>query len=800
MHTGPRFQILGPLRLWQDGVEREIGPPQQAYVLALLLARAGRPVSTNDLIDLVWGDEAPSSALNILHKYVGTLRRLLEPALSPRETGSYLVRRGNGYQIIVGPDKLDLSRFRMLTRTARTSRAAGHLQEALDHYVDALRLWSGSTADALLRGSSATSIATALDGEFYAACSTAADLASLLRQPDRVLPALRLASGMAPLHEQVQASLITTLAADGQQAEALAAFRATRARLAEDLGIDPGPLLQEAQRRVLDTEYLAEAAPNEISLSRPAQLPPGLPAFVGREPELATLAGLLAGTRTSPLIVGLDGMGGVGKSALATHFAHLVAGEFPDGQLHLDLRGNTGQGSLPVEEALQALLTSLGVPESRVPATVEGRIGAYRSLVAGRRVLLLLDDARDVAQVRPLLPSSARSLVLVTSRSPLIGLAALDGADLLHIELPDAATARALFRRRLERSPNRSAADLAADADVVDEIVDLCGRLPLALATLAGRLSARPRLPLASVAAELRHGLRKLAAFPSGHGLTDPRSVFAWSYHRLSPAAAGLFRLFALTPAPGVTAAACASLSGEDPAVVGPLLRELTEAGLLDEDDRGVFSAQVLVKACGEELLLTVEPDEEREAARTRLLEHYLDSSLHAAALLAPRSVRVVPAQPRAGVRPERPESSTRPREWFANNRDVLRATVRLAAEADAGVTPWQLALAMEPLRMSGCFDEWQDVVHVALRAARESGDRAGETQTLRLLRGPPRRRRLSQRPSSARNCSARPANKWASRSADNTRACSAAARTTSAGMPRACSSRARSSRIRPSA
>ncbi|WP_051807194.1 AfsR/SARP family transcriptional regulator [Actinoplanes subtropicus] len=515
------MQILGSLRLWQDGVEQEIGPPQQAYVLALLLARAGRPVTTDDLIDLVWGEDAPYSALNILHKYVGTLRRLLEPALSPRETGSYLIRRGNGYQIAVGPDELDLARFRMLVRAAHTSRAAGRPHDALDQYVDALRLWNGSTADALMRGSAAMSIAAALDGEFYAACGSAAGLAAALRQPDRVLPALRLAGGMAPLHEQVQASLITTLAADGQQAEALAAFRVVRDRLADDLGIDPGQALREAHRRVLDPAYGMQPVPGEDDragrpvavppalVTRPAQLPPDLPTFAGRANELATLTGLLAEVRASPLIVGLDGMGGVGKSALATHFAHLVADEFADGQLHLDLRGRAaGEGSLPVEEALRALLTSLGMPESRVPATVEGRIGAYRSLIAGRRILLLLDDARDVAQVRPLLPSSARSMVLVSSRSPLIGLAALDGADLMHIELPDAASARALFRRRLERSPNRSTADLAAEAEVVDEIVELCGRFPLALAILAARLSARPRLSLAAVAAELRHGLR----------------------------------------------------------------------------------------------------------------------------------------------------------------------------------------------------------------------------------------------------------------------------------------------------
>ncbi|MFI1990854.1 BTAD domain-containing putative transcriptional regulator [Actinoplanes sp. NPDC020271] len=486
----PSFQILGPLRFRRDGAEQEIGPPQQSHVLALLLAGAGRPVSAGELIDMVWGEEAPMSALNILHKYVGSLRRLLEPALLPRETGAYLLRRGNGYALAADPDAVDLSRFRHLVRSARAEQAAGRPAEALDHYTEALRLWQGSTAESLPPGPATTPIAIALDEEFYAACGRAAVLAAELGRPGRVLPALRMAARMAPLHEQVRADLIGALAADGQQAEALAAFEGIRNLLAEDLGIDPGPVLREAHRRVLRRP----AAPGAAALvrpARPAQLPPALPAFVGRAEELAALTGRLAESRTSPMIVALHGVGGVGKSTLATQFAHLVAGRFPDGQLYLDLRGSAPEhAGLSPTRALHAFLTALGMPAAAVPETVEARTGTYRSRIAGKRVLVVLDNVSDVSQVRPLLPNSAGCLILVTSREPLIDLAAFEGADLLHVELPDTATARALFRRRLAHSPHRPVAALAADAELVREVVERCERLPLALALVAGQLSA----------------------------------------------------------------------------------------------------------------------------------------------------------------------------------------------------------------------------------------------------------------------------------------------------------------------
>ncbi|MBB2946589.1 DNA-binding SARP family transcriptional activator [Actinoplanes lutulentus] len=458
-----RIQMLGPLRLWRDGEELDIGPRQQAHVLALLLAHAGQPVSKSELIDLVWGDEAPASALNILHKYIGNLRRLLEPALEPRRDGSYLRRRGHGYLITVGPDELDLDRFRTLVRAAAGKRATGRLQAALDDYAGALHLWHGSTAQSLTPDSPAIPVATSLDHEFFDACGAAADLAITLRRPKRILPALRLAAWMAPLHESMQASLITALAADGRQAEALASFHEVSARLVEELGIDPGWALRQAHRQIL----AAMAGPGAVAApARPAQLPPLLPAFAGRAGELAALTELLATPRTSTLVVALDGVAGAGTSALASQFAHEVAAQFPDGQLYLDLRGHVaGARSLPAEAALHTLLRSLGVPMSGMPDTVDTMIGTYRSLTAGRRILVLLDNAQDAAQVRALLPNSAHCLVLVTSRTPLVGLAALDGARLLHVDLPGAPSAREPHRPAVgsARQPGHEPLDTAGE-------------------------------------------------------------------------------------------------------------------------------------------------------------------------------------------------------------------------------------------------------------------------------------------------------------------------------------------------
>ncbi|MFJ8105875.1 ATP-binding protein [Streptomyces sp. NPDC096132] len=310
-----RLQVLGPLRVWRDGVELDAGPPQQAYLLAVLLARAGEPVSISELVDLIWAEDVPASAVNILQKYVGALRRLLEPALPAREPGSYLQRRGSAYLFVADPGTLDVVRFRELVDAAEGGVAEQRLAAALDGYLEAVGLWHGSAGDGIAYGSTGMAIFAGLDDEFRHACVAAAELATRLGRPERVLPSLHMAARMAPLHERVQASLIAALAAAGRPAEALSVFRTVRARLAEELGVDPGPALVAAHLRVLERAP-AEEMPDE----RPAAPTTGASTadcLVGRAEELAVVRhaveSALAGSTGLVLV---EGEPGVGKTRL----------------------------------------------------------------------------------------------------------------------------------------------------------------------------------------------------------------------------------------------------------------------------------------------------------------------------------------------------------------------------------------------------------------------------------------------------------------------------------------------------
>ncbi|WP_234834885.1 BTAD domain-containing putative transcriptional regulator [Mycolicibacterium stellerae] len=314
-----RLQILGPLRVWRGGVELDVGPRQQAYLLALLLAREGRPTSTTELLDLVWGEGAPTSAINVIHKYIGALRRLMEPTLPSRETGSHLLRHGNGYLFSAAPATLDLVTFRELVAAAETAVTQHREDEALDHYVRALGLWAGPAGAGLAQGPAAMTIFAALDGEFFDACVAAAELAVSRRRPERVLASLQLAATMAPLHEPLHAALINTLAACGRQAEALAAFGTVRARLAEDLGIDPDQTLQAAHRRVLSQSLAGEQVHGDLSTAKDLlqRETPTAGGLVGRVAELAAMRQMLdeAFAGSTGLVV-VEGEPGAGKTTL----------------------------------------------------------------------------------------------------------------------------------------------------------------------------------------------------------------------------------------------------------------------------------------------------------------------------------------------------------------------------------------------------------------------------------------------------------------------------------------------------
>ncbi|MFB7286505.1 AAA family ATPase [Actinacidiphila glaucinigra] len=309
------LQVLGPLRVWRDGVELDAGPPQQAYLLAVLLARAGEPVSISELVDLIWAEDVPVSAVNILQKYVGALRRLLEPALAAREPGSYLQRRGSAYLFVAAPGTLDVVRFRELVDAAEGGLAEQRPAAALDGYVEAVGLWQGSAGDGVAYGSTGMAIFAGLDDEFRHACVAAAELATRLGRPERVLQSLHMAARMAPLHERVQASLIAALAAAGRPAEALSVFRTVRARLAEELGVAPGPALVAAHLRVLERAPAEEMPYDQVAA--PTTRASTADCLVGRAEELAlvrhAVESALAGSTGLVLV---EGEPGVGKTRL----------------------------------------------------------------------------------------------------------------------------------------------------------------------------------------------------------------------------------------------------------------------------------------------------------------------------------------------------------------------------------------------------------------------------------------------------------------------------------------------------
>jgi DNA-binding SARP family transcriptional activator len=687
--------MLGPVRAWRGPVELNLGPNQQRSMLALLLLKANHLVSVDDLIELLWEEQPPASAVNVIHKYIGAIRRLLEPDLEARAAGRWLTRHGPAYRLAVDEDMSDLIFFRRLVRDAGSAFAADQPADALDLLTEALGLRRGACGEGLdLYGRNGERFST-VDHEYVSAVTQAADAALASAQPKRILPLLRQWASSESLNESLQARLMLMLAASGQQALALAHYQKVRERLESELGVDPGLELRAAHITVLRQELPLTAAANAPSpLVPPAQLPADLPSFAGCQSELSQAAQMLGGDGGGPTVAicVIDGMAGIGKTTFAIHWAHRAARHFQDGQLYLDLRGFDASGTATApEDALYALLCSLGVPAGQIPDGLDARAGMYRSVLAGKRVLVVLDNARDVGQVRPLLPGTAGCLVIATSRNPLTGLAMTDGARLVTLNLPSVSTARETLERRL------GADRIAAEPGAVEEIIRLCGQLPLALAIVSAR-AAHPGFTLDSIAAELRRTHSRLDALGPAGVASDARTVFSWSYHHLSPQAGRLFRLLSLHPAADITAAASASLLGAPPDEANRLMAELTNTSLLTEYRPGRYSFHDLIRAYAAELLESTDPEMDRRAALARLLDHYLQSAQAAHAALKPRRGLTAPGQPRPGVSPEQFSGYESAMSWFTTERRVLSAAVSVAIDSDVGFPAWQLALTMHHL------------------------------------------------------------------------------------------------------
>lgn len=634
----PDLQVvmLGPLVVRQRGQELSLGPQLRRVLLIRLLLENSRSVPVDVLCEDVWQGRPPPSAVATLHSHVSRLRDVLEPKRSRRAGHEVLARDSTGYALRLPEEVRDTVHFERLVVGARQLLADGRAAEARAEVDRALALWRGSAfadvehhrfamresarlSELQLQAVELRTDALLNEGEYERAVLVAEDL-----------------TARHPLRERAWNLLLRALYLSGRPADALQRFAEVRRRLGEELGVDPGPELQDTHQAILNHDIRLPHPPPRRStdarhqglgeplrkrepldlIPRPAQLPADLSTFVGRPAQLARLWESVdeEHPETAARAVLIDGVAGSGKTALAVHWAHQAADTFPDGQLFVNLRGydQAGRPLSPVE-VLDDFLCAFGVLLERVPAGLDAKIAMFRSLLAGRRVLVVLDNARDENQVRPLLPGTRGCMVLVTSRTQLPGLIVTNDVRPMTLGVFSSEEARQAMSQRL------GADQIEAHPEAVQDIIDLCGRLPLALAIVAAVAQTRPNCVLTHVADELRRTRGILDLFTGDDANTNIRTVFSWSYQALSADAARLFRLLSLARGAWISTAAAASLAGVTISTVKPLLRELTRQHLLSVQcpDRYVLSG--LIRAYSSELADSYDSAVDRRAAQARL-------------------------------------------------------------------------------------------------------------------------------------------------------------------------------------
>ena len=655
------FRALGPIELWSAGQRQDLGPARARCILAMLLLTPRTIVPAETLIDRLWDTRPPPKARESLSVYIARLRASLRQAVGD---GVQLVGRARGYMLDVDPEAVDVHQFRRLRRQANALAASGDHEQAAILLREADGLWRGQ-ALAGIGGDWVARMRDGLEEERRAAILERVGCELELGRHADLVGELRHLLAQYPLDETLVAHQMTALYRSGRPADALSLYRETRNRLVDEQGAEPGAMLSELHQRILgrDAELAVRPSghPPGQAPAPPDTLPPETPEFVGRREELGELTGEHG---RSPPIAVIEGMPGVGKTALAVRAARLISGDYPDGTLYLNLHSDDpGSLSLDPAEALHRLLRMMSVPATQIPDTVADRVALWRAQLSRRRCIVILDDAARPDQIRPLLPASGRCLILITTRRRLAGLGSARTLTLDVLAADDAVT---LFRQI-------AGEDRARDADQVAEVVRLCGWLPLAIQLTAGRVAQDPRLGLPDLIEELSQP----PARPGRVGAACPEvmSAFDLSYGALEPDHQRFFRRLGASPCDSVSVQAAAALDGCTLAEAEKALATLLDYHLLTRDGDARFRFHDLIREYAAVRAGRDDPEAEQRQAVGRLLDYYLDAADQADRVLHPFRHRrpVAVSQPPVAIPPVASEEDAK--SWLEPEwRNILQA------------------------------------------------------------------------------------------------------------------------------
>ncbi|MET0133714.1 MAG: BTAD domain-containing putative transcriptional regulator, partial [Kibdelosporangium sp.] len=704
-----RFQLLGPIAMQIGGRPVALGGAKPRTLLAALLAKPGRTVDTSTLIDVVWGEDPPTSARGLIQTYVSTIRRAMQEAGAP----DLLVGEGAGYRI-GGEFDLDAREFEAAVAAARVLIAEDRFEEAARSLRDALDLWHGPAFGGL-GGSLLRAEAGRLDELRITALELRVGADLELGKEELLVPELRGLVAEHPLRERLWASLMLALGRTGQQSAALAVFETVRERLADQFGADPGPWLRQAHETVLRNEPHVPVRARAV----PMQLPADLASFSGRSIDLAGLDELLPG----PAVI--VGPGGVGKTALAVRWAHRVRDRFPDGQLFIDLRGYDPASPVSSAQALTQCLRALGAPAQHVPATLDEQIALYRSLLADRRLLVVLDNAANAEQVRPLLPPNQGSMALITSRSDLRGLTVLNDASVWLLDVLSSRESRDLLIELV------GAELVDAEPRSVGDLARLCGHLPLALRIAAANLIGGRHSSIADYVAALRDD-RLAELVIEGDPSVAVRATFSLSYQALDADAQRLFRLLGRAAGLDFSLAAAGAVNGTSSTTTRRSLARLVAANLLLTQQASRFQFHDLIREYAADRARAEDFQADRDAADTRLFDHYLSTASAAVNVVYPGLRRLpLPDFPQLPAF----DSEDAALRWLDDERANLVAVVeRVAGSAEFCRYGGRIADTLRGYFQSrGHSADGLAMCSAAIEAARNAGDRSAEASALDL-------------------------------------------------------------------